>query len=700
MVVALLGLILPLTVVTPELPPDPLHEVAPLLAAPQASPRQAEIIDLLKKGQTDLAISKAREGVKEAPSSAAAHDLLGIALSAKAQWPEAEQEISEAIRLDPKREEPRLHLGQLFLAMNRPTEAVDQFEKTRDLFPQNGLVRRALAVAYVRQGRFRDAIRELEEGLRISQGKDQETKYLLAGLYHDTGRLADAEKLVGEVLASNPSFVPGQLLLAVLQVEQGRPDAAIPVLQDVIQKDPKSPWGHLALGMAYRMKGQLSEAVAELEQVTREQPKWALAHFQLGEAYLAQGDMDRAMKAYDQAEQASPDPSLMKLRVGQSLLQQGDTARALAKGEEVLRLGKATTQAHLLLARVHMARKAPDQAERELIAAMVEAPDTPTTGLVLATFYRETGKLDKAKATLTQIVSKFPDDAAGPYQLGLLAMMERKDREAVPLFERATKLQPAWSAPYAALAEARSRLGEHKEAVAAAERIVTLEGESAGALMRLGSIHERAGNFPAAEKAYQKALERDKNNLPAMLGLAGALDQEGKKADAYMAARAAATAHPRSPLPQLLLGRLQQGAGHEVEAVSAYRKALELDPENAVALNDLAWLLGKDGKNLGEAIALAEKAYGKAPNASPVMDTLGWLNYQQGNLDRAAELIKAALAGDPESTPIRSHLGMVYVRQGKTQEAIQEFHRIIKTSPQSPEAENARRMVKSLSSKK
>jgi Tfp pilus assembly protein PilF len=78
---------------------------------------------------------------------------------------------------------------------------------------------------------------------------------------------------------------------------------------------------------------------------------------------------------------------------------------------------------------------------------------------------------------------------------------------------------------------------------------------------------------------------------------------------------------------------------------------------------------------------------------------LGWLNYQKGNLDRAEELIKAALVGDPGSTSIRAHLGMVYARQGKTQEAIQEFTRIIKTSPQSPEAENARRMVKSLSKK-
>ncbi len=689
-----IALILPLVFPSPE------YQIGPSLEAPLASPRQAEVIDLLKKGQTDLAISKARDAVKEAPTSAVAHDLLGIALSVNAQWSEAELEFREAVRLDPRSVDPRLHLGQLFQATKRLSEAVDQFEKTRDLAPQSVPVRRVLALAYVRQGAFPKAVAELEEGVRISQGKDLDAKFLLAGLYQDMGRLVQAEKLVGEVLAANPGFVPGKLLQAVLQVEQGKPDAAMPALRDVIEKDPKSLWGHLALGMAYRMKGQYKESIVELEQVTKEQPKWDLAQFQLGETYLAQGDLDRAMKAYDQAEQASPDLSVAKLRVGESLLAKGETDRAQGKGDEVLILGKASPQAHIFLARVYMAKKAPDQAERELKAAMAEAPDSPGAGVTLATFYRDTGKLDKAEATLNQVVRKFPNDPSGHYQLGLLAVIRRKDREAVPFFEKAVKLQPDSSVPLLALAESYSRLGEKFRAVALAERVVNLEGASSRSLVFLGTICERALDFPAAEKAYRKALVRDGKNLQAGLGLAGVLDQQGKKGEALRVAEETARAHPRTSSPLVTIGRLQEAAGNASEAITAYRKALEVDQDNAVALNNLAWLLGKDGQNLDEAITLAEKAYGKAPDSPSIADTLGWLLYRKGNVERAEALIKAAVAGDSKNPSLRYHLGMVYAKEGKTREALREFDQVIKASPNTAEVEAARQMVKSLSSKK
>lgn len=232
-----------------------------------------------------------------------------------------------------------------------------------------------------------------------------------------------------------------------------------------------------------------------------------------------------------------------------------------------------------------------------------------------------------------------------------------------------------------------------------AERVVTLEGESAGALVFLGTIHERGRDFPAAERAYQRALGRDGNNLQARLGLAGVLNQQGKKAEALQVADEAARANPRSSVPQVTIARLQEAAGRRSEGIAAYRKALELDPDNVYAMNNLAWLLGKDGQNLDEAIPLAEKANGKAPDSWSVADTLGWLQYHKGNLDRAEELIKAAQGVAPENPSIRYHLGMVYAKQGKTEKAIQELKQVLKASPKSPEAEAARQTIKSLSKK-
>ena len=112
-------------------------------------------------------------------------------------------------------------------------------------------------------------------------------------------------------------------------------------------------------------------------------------------------------------------------------------------------------------------------------------------------------------------------------------------------------------------------------------------------------------------------------------------------------------ADPTSPLPFLHLAQLHQRAGREAEAITAYRTVLRLDSDNIMALNNLAWLLGKEGHNLEEALALAERAYQKAPGSAVVADTLGWLAFHQGDLERAATLIRQAVAANPDNPTLR-----------------------------------------------
>jgi Tfp pilus assembly protein PilF len=181
--------------------------------------------------------------------------------------------------------------------------------------------------------------------------------------------------------------------------------------------------------------------------------------------------------------------------------------------------------------------------------------------------------------------------------------------------------------------------------------------------------------------------------------LAGVYGQQGKTKEAVQAAQEAAKAHPQSPLPHLTIAQVQERAGKAGEAVTAYRRVLELDRDNVMALNNLAWLLGKDGRNLGEAIALAERAYARVARSSAVADTLGWLHYHKGQLDKAEGLIKAALDANPDNPTIRYHLAVVYAKRGKNREALQELNRALKQSPNFPEAESARQMVHSLSKK-
>ena len=72
-------------------------------------------------------------------------------------------------------------------------------------------------------------------------------------------------------------------------------------------------------------------------------------------------------------------------------------------------------------------------------------------------------------------------------------------------------------------------------------------------------------------------------------------------------------AHPRSASPLVDLAAIQIKAGDAKAAVATYRQALERDPDSALVLNNLAYLLGADPATRDEALRLAELADTRAP---------------------------------------------------------------------------------------
>jgi tetratricopeptide (TPR) repeat protein len=99
------------------------------------------------------------------------------------------------------------------------------------------------------------------------------------------------------------------------------------------------------------------------------------------------------------------------------------------------------------------------------------------------------------------------------------------------------------------------------------------------------------------------------------------------------------------------------------EAIMQFRKALEVDNANLVALNNLAFLLARDPAQLGEALKYAQKAKEIAPQDSHVLDTLGWVYFRKGLYDMAARELESALAGEARAS-VKFHLGITYLKMG------------------------------------
>jgi len=208
-------------------------------------------------------------------------------------------------------------------------------------------------------------------------------------------------------------------------------------------------------------------------------------------------------------------------------------------------------------------------------------------------------------------------------------------------------------------------------------------------------INEKAGRPAEALAAFARALDKEPYHLAAARARASLLERQQRTAEAIRLLEETARARPQLALPLLDLAQMQERAGNPPAAVDAYRRAIEREPDSAGLMNNLAYLLSGDPAGRDEALALAERAYARAPGSPAIADTLGWILYQKGELDRAERLLGQAAQAAPGLPAIRYHLGMVYAKQGKTAEARRELEEALK-APAFAEAEEARKALEAL----
>ena len=104
---------------------------------------------------------------------------------------------------------------------------------------------------------------------------------------------------------------------------------------------------------------------------------------------------------------------------------------------------------------------------------------------------------------------------------------------------------------------------------------------------------------------------------------------------------------PDQPVVVGTLALVLDGFGKKDEAEKAYRATLQLDPDNAIAMNNLAFLLAERGEDLDQALGFARRAMELAPEDVEMIDTAGWVQWKRGQTDEAIALFAEALGKTP-----------------------------------------------------
>lgn len=196
--------------------------------------------------------------------------------------------------------------------------------------------------------------------------------------------------------------------------------------------------------------------------------------------------------------------------------------------------------------------------------------------------------------------------------------------------------------PFAGIARAArvavlNDAGDDQQALAAAAQLNSGSGASAADAQRYGDALVALDRYADAAKAYDEAIRRAGNAADWTLYLqkGGALEEAGQWPAARM----------------------------------ALKKAVELAPDEPLALNYLGYAELEHGGDVGEAFMLLEKASALKPGDPAITDSLGWAYFQRGDVARALPLFERAVQGEPADETINEHLGDAYWKSGRRFEA-------------------------------
>jgi tetratricopeptide (TPR) repeat protein len=188
---------------------------------------------------------------------------------------------------------------------------------------------------------------------------------MLGVIYHQLGRLGDAESMFQEALRINPGYTEAALNLAVTYNDLGKYREAKEVYQRAMTASRNAPRSldpfakgkianmHADVGAAYHAVGLYPDAVREYERALALCPTFIDIRTKLGTTYREMGELASAVRELEWVKAENPNFANGRLHLGLSYYAVGRLADAAAEWEQVLVLAPDNKSAQMYLAMIN-----------------------------------------------------------------------------------------------------------------------------------------------------------------------------------------------------------------------------------------------------------------------------------------------------------------------------------------------------------
>lgn len=660
----------------------------------------------LQAGQADLARTQLAAARKRQPNSLVVMYAQALLDLAEGKHKAALEHVQLVLRAAPEHLPSYLLAATAELASGAIAPARAHIQRYRQAQPKEPYAIRLQALCDLREGKAQDALALLQP---LLAGGSQDIDLLALG--GEAAMRAGKHELAARWFGQASSLAPesGALHAAsgLSLLNQGQDARAVAALEQASRKDGAASRAGALLVMTHLRSRHFTQAMEQVRKMEAQGDNPAVQNLK-GGVFLVSGDLAGARQAFARALALDPGhlPALDNLAELDVLEKKLPQARQ--RYQAALAGNTADLPIMMALARLETRAGNVPAAVGWLERASKSAPDAPGPLQTLAALHLRTRQADKALALTQRLLAARPDDAGVLDLQAQAAAAAGKHALALEALQKLRVLSPANADLYLRVARAQLTLQQKEAALQSARKAIAIEPnredalalasallldsrafEDARKLARQAQLRQpkeavgykleadaflEEGRTPEALALYERAIGLRQSG-PLLIALHRALHAAGKKETAQQRMREWLAQHPADqPTRLYFASHLLQQRDHAA-ARREYEAILERDPDNVVALNDLAWTL----LHLQDTQALrhAERAYRLAPANPAVADTLAWILTQSGKAGRAVALLKKALESAPTSADIRLHYAHALFRSGDRRAARNQCEQLL-----------------------
>ena len=548
----------------------------------------------------------------------------------------------------------------------------------------------------VKSTREKPAVALAQSSLTPEQQRKYDYFFLEAMRLKEKKDYASAFGLLQHCLDIHPNaasalYEVSQYYMFLRQVPQGQE-----ALEKAVANAPDNYCYSQGLASLYQQQNELDKAVTLLEQMVVRFPAKQDPLFNLLDLYGRQEKYDEVISTLNRLEKRMGKNEQLSMEKFRIYLQMKDDKKAFQEIESLVQEYPMDMRYQVILGDVYLQNGKKQEAYDVYQKVLAAEPDNPMAIFSMASYYKQTGQEELYQQQLdTLLLNKkvTPDTKVGVMRQ-MIVENEQADKDStqiIALFDRIMKQEQ--DDPQIPMLYAQYLLSKNmeSESVPVLEQVVDLDPTNKAARMMLIGAAVKKEDYKQIIKVCEPGIEATPDALEFYYYLAVAYNQ-AEKPDSVISICKRALEHTTADSKKeivsdfySILGDMYHTQKQMKEAYAAYDSALVYNPSNIGALNNYAYYLSVERRDLDKAEEMSYKTVKAEPNNATYLDTYAWILFEKGNYAEARIYIDNAMKseGGDKSDVIVEHCGDIYYMTGDVDGALTYWKKALEMGSES-----------------